>query len=62
MPFGMMSGVGRGMSAMEVVIVEGKGAVLGVNWGHAIVTRDVTKLVKICICQMRISTYKFIQM
>jgi len=30
MPFGVMSGVGRGMGALDgVVIVEGKGAVLG---------------------------------
>jgi len=33
MPFGMVSWVGRGGVLDEVVIVEGKGAVLGVNWG-----------------------------
>jgi len=35
MPFGMMSGVGRGMG---VVIVEWEGLVFGVNLGHPIVT------------------------
>jgi len=35
MPFGVMSGVGRGMSVLDgVVIVEGEGAVLGVNLGR----------------------------
>ena len=34
MPFGMVSGVGRGMCVLDgVVIVEGKGAVLEVNLG-----------------------------
>jgi len=40
MPFGMVSGVGRGMGVLDgVVIVEGEGAVLG----YAIVT-SYTKL------------------
>jgi len=35
MPFGIVSGVGRGMSVLDgVVIIEGEGAVLG----HPIVT------------------------
>jgi len=39
MPFGMVSGVGRGIGVLTgVVIVEGEGAVLGVNLGHLIVT------------------------
>jgi len=39
MPFGMVSGIGRGMGVLDgVVIVKGKGAVLGVNLGHPIVT------------------------
>jgi len=39
MPFGVMSGVGRGMVVLdEVVIVEGEGAVLGANLGRPIVT------------------------
>jgi len=39
MPFEMESGVGRGMSVLDgVEIVEEKGAVLGVNVGHPIVT------------------------
>jgi len=38
MPFGMVSGVGRGMSILNgVEIVEGKGS-LGVNVGHPTVT------------------------
>jgi len=38
MPFGMVSGVGRGMGVLDgVEIVVGKGAVLGVNVGHAVV-------------------------
>jgi len=39
MPFGMVSGVGRGMGVLDgVVIVEGEGTVLGVNLGRPIVT------------------------
>ena len=39
MPFGMVSGVGRGMGVLDsVVIVEVEGAVLGVNLGRPIVT------------------------
>jgi len=39
MPFGVVSGVGRGMCVLDgVEIVEGEGAVLGVNAGHPIVT------------------------
>jgi len=39
MPFGMMSGVGRGMSVLDwMVIVEGRGTVLGVNLGRQILT------------------------
>jgi len=40
MPFGMVSGVGRGMGVLDgVVIVEGKGAaLLVVNCGRLIVT------------------------
>jgi len=39
MPFGVVSGIGRGMSVLDgVVIVEGEGAVLEVNLGHPILT------------------------
>jgi len=41
MPFGMVSGFGRGWVHyiyIGVVIVDNKGAVLGVNLGHPIVT------------------------
>ena len=39
MPYGMVSGVSRGMGVLDgVVIVEGEGAVLGSNLGHPIVT------------------------
>ena len=39
MPFGVVRGVGRGMGVLDgVVIVEGEGAVLGVNLGHPTVT------------------------
>jgi len=39
MPFGVMSGVGRGMGVLDrVVIVNGEGAVLEVNLEHPIVT------------------------
>jgi len=39
MPFGMMSGVSRRMGVLDgVMIIEGEGAVLGVNLGHPIVT------------------------
>jgi len=39
MPFGMVSGVSRGMGVLDgLVIVEGERAVLGVNLGHHIVT------------------------
>ena len=45
MPFGVVSGVGRGMGVLDrdefirwVAIVEGGGAVLGVNLGRPIVT------------------------
>ena len=39
MPFRVVSGVGQGMGVLdEVVIVEGEGAVLGVNLGRPIVT------------------------
>ena len=39
MPFGVMKGVGQGMGVLDgVVIVEGEGAVLGVNLGLPIVT------------------------
>ena len=39
MLFGVVSGVGREMSVLDgVVIVEGEGAVLGVNLGRPIVT------------------------
>ena len=39
MPFGVVSGVGLGMDALDgVVIVEGEGAVLGVNLGRPVVT------------------------
>jgi len=38
MPFGMVSGVGRGMSVLDgVEIVEWEGAVLAVNLRHPIV-------------------------
>jgi len=39
MPFGMVSGVGRGMGVLDgVVIVKKEGAVLRVNVGRPIVT------------------------
>jgi len=39
MPFGIVSGVSRMMGVLDgVVIIEGKGAVLGVNLGHPTVT------------------------
>jgi len=39
MPFWMVSGVGQRMGVLDgVEIIEGKGAVLGVNVGHPIVT------------------------
>jgi len=39
MPFGVVSGVGRRIGVLDAVeIVEGEGAVLGVNMGHPIVT------------------------
>ena len=39
MPFGMVSGVSRGMGVLDrAEIVEGEGAVLGVNIEHPIVT------------------------
>jgi len=45
MPFGMVSGVGRGMGALDgVVTVEGEGAVLAVNFGCPIVTGFVQTL------------------
>jgi len=39
MPFGVVRGVGRGMGVLDgVLIIEGEGAVLGVNLRHPIVT------------------------
>ena len=39
MPFGVVSGVGRGMGVLDgVEIIEGEKEVLGVNVGHPIVT------------------------
>jgi len=39
MPFGVVSGVGRGMGALDgIEIVKGEGAVFGVNVGHPILT------------------------
>jgi len=39
MPFGVVSGVGQGMGVIDgLVIVEGEGAVFGVNFGRPIVT------------------------
>ena len=39
MPFGMVSGAGRGMGVLDgVVIVKGEGAVLVLNFGRPIVT------------------------
>ena len=38
MPFGVVSRVGRGMGVLDGVVVEGKGAVLGVNLGRPVVT------------------------
>ena len=46
MPFGMVSWVSRGIGALTgVVIVEGEGAVLGVNLGRVIVTNRPTDFV-----------------
>ena len=40
MPFGVVSGVGRGMNVLDSVeIVKGEGAVLCVNVGRPIVTK-----------------------
>jgi len=39
MPFGVVSGVGRGMAVLGVVIIEGEGAVLGGELGAPIVTK-----------------------
>jgi len=40
MPLAMVSGVGRGMGVLDgAVIVQGEGAVLGVNLGHSIITQ-----------------------
>jgi len=37
MPFGMVSGVGRGMDVLDgVVVIEGEGQFLGVNLRHPI--------------------------
>jgi len=42
MPFGMVNGVGRGMGVSDgVVIVQGEGAVLGVNFSRPIVTNGI---------------------
>ena len=42
MPFGVVSGVSRGMGVLDgVEIVQGKEAVLRVNVGHPIVTNGV---------------------
>jgi len=39
MPFGGVSGVGRGRGVLDgVVVIKGEAAVLGVNVGHPIVT------------------------
>jgi len=41
MPFGLVSGVGRGMGVLDgMEIVEGEVVVLGVNMGHPIVARS----------------------
>ena len=50
MPFGMISGVGRGTSVLHgVQIIEAEGAVLGVNVGHPIVTNgDYFGVVILC--------------
>ena len=41
MPFGVMSGVGRGMGVLDgLVIVGGQGALLGVDLGRPIVTNE----------------------
>jgi len=51
MPFGMLSGVGRWMGVLDgVVIVEGEGAVLGVNLERPIVTNGAfaTRLFSNC--------------
>jgi len=69
MPFEVMSGVGRGMGVLDgVTIVEGEGAVLGVNVGRPIVTdwdgdalfpnyfMDMTCYVRLCCDNCRCST------
>jgi len=49
MPFGVVRGVSRGMAVLDgVVIVEGKGAVLGVDLGHPIVTNAMGTLLHSC--------------
>jgi len=47
MPFGVVSGVGRGMGVL-VEIVEGERAVLRVNVGHPFVTNGI-----LCMCEGR---------
>jgi len=49
MPFGVVSGVSRGMGELDgVEIVEGEEAVLGVNVGRPIVTSGDTGVVILC--------------
>jgi len=41
MPFGVVSGVGRGMGVLDgVVIIEGEEADLGMNLGRPVVTNE----------------------
>jgi len=60
----MVSGVGRGMSVLDgVVIVEVEWAVLGVNWGHPIVTngtlrRGSSKITLSSTCLTSLSIFK----
>ena len=56
MPFGMVSGVGRGMGVLDgVVIVKGEGAVFGVNLGRPIVTNGKICCVVVQKCVQRSS-------
>jgi len=57
-PFGMVSGIGRGMGVLdEVVIVEGEEAVLEVNFGRLIVSNgdfvaySCAEVLSLCICR-----------
>ena len=56
MPFGVVRGLGRGMGVLDgVVIIEGEGAVLGMNLGRPIVTNGDLWLIVVRKCMQRLS-------